>query len=134
MTATARKFSLKKFLYDYRHTLIPALVFTIELTVWAVLNLKGQGDKGWFYWRVFLLVSVLLVGFSVYAFKKAEQWFLMFGSVIPWVGMLVAAIIYGFIQMNLSFLTLNLFYAGVLGSAFLQGFFTALNHNEHNRN
>ncbi|EHN8761263.1 hypothetical protein I4B00_004444 [Enterobacter asburiae] len=130
MTATARKFSQKQFLYDYRHTLIPALVFTIELTVWAVLNLKGQGDKGWFYWRVFLLVSVLLVGFS----KKAEQWFLMFGSVIPWVGMLIAAIIYGFIQMNLSFLSLNLFYAGVLGSAFLQGFFTALNHNEHNRN
>jgi len=134
MSAIRARSSLLKILYDYRHTLIPALVFTIELTVWAVLNFKGHGDKGWVYWRLFLLVSVLLVGFSVYAFKKADQWFLMFGSVIPWVGMLIAAIIYGFIQMNLSFLTLNLFYAGVLGSAFLQGFFTALNHNEHNRN
>lgn len=33
MTATARKFSLKQILHDYRYTLIPALVFTIELTV-----------------------------------------------------------------------------------------------------
>lgn len=37
----------------------------------------------------------------------------MYGSVVPWGGMLLGTIAYGFIQMNLNFLTLDLFYAGV---------------------
>jgi hypothetical protein len=31
----------------------------------------------------------------------------MYGSVVPWGGMLIVASIYGFIQMNLNFLTLD---------------------------
>jgi len=83
MTTTVRKLSLKQILYNYRHTLIPALVFTIELKVWATLNLKGLGDKGWVYWRVFLLINVFLVFFSGYTFEKDDDLPLMFGSVIP---------------------------------------------------
>ncbi|MEJ5069970.1 hypothetical protein WH292_19085 [Enterobacter sp. MYb186] len=126
MTTTVRKLSLKQILYNYRHILIPALVFTIELTVWAILNLKGLGDKGWVYWRVFLLLSVFLVVFSASAFEKDDELFLMFGSVIPWVVMLILSSVYGFIQMNLNFLTLDLFFVGVLGSTFLQALFTVV--------
>jgi len=126
MTTTVRKLPLKQILYNYRHILIPALVFTIELTVWAILNLKGLGDKGWVYWRVFLLLSVFLVVFSASAFEKDDELFLMFGSVIPWVVMLILSSVYGFIQMNLNFLTLDLFFVGVLGSTFLQALFTVV--------
>lgn len=126
MTTTVRKLSLKQILYNYRHILIPALAFTIELTVWATLNLKGLGDKGWVYWRVFLLLSVFLVVFSGSAFEKDDELFLMFGSVIPWVVMLILSSVYGFIQMNLNFLTLDLFFVGVLGSTFLQALFTVV--------
>lgn len=126
MTTTVRKLSLKQILYNYRHALIPALVFIIELTVWATLNLKGLGDKGWVYWRVFLLLSVFLVVFSGSAFEKDDELFLMFGSVIPWVVMLILSSVYGFIQMNLNFLTLDLFFVGVLGSTFLQALFTVV--------
>ncbi|WP_285131560.1 hypothetical protein [Leclercia adecarboxylata] len=126
MTTTVRKLPLKQILYNYRHILIPALAFTIELTVWATLNLKGLGDKGWVYWRVFLLLSVFLVVFSGSAFEKDDELFLMFGSVIPWVVMLILSSVYGFIQMNLNFLTLDLFFVGVLGSTFLQALFTVV--------
>lgn len=47
MSANMARYPLLKTLHDYRFILIPALVFTIELTVWAVLNLKGVGDMGW---------------------------------------------------------------------------------------
>ncbi|WP_313228413.1 hypothetical protein [Leclercia sp.] len=127
MTTTVRKLSLKQILYNYRHTLIPALVFTIELTVWAILNLKGLGDKGWVYWRVFLLINVFLVFFSGYAFEKDDDLPLMFGSVIPWIVMLILGSVYGFIQMNLNFLTLDLFFGGVAASTFLQALFTVVN-------
>lgn len=120
MSAIMARSSLLKILHDYRYILIPALVFTIELTVWAVLNLKGVGDMGWVSWRVSLLLSVLLVCFSGPAFKKGGIWFFMYGSVLPWVGMLILASIFGFIQMNLNFLTLDLFYAGVFGSLAVQ--------------
>ena len=126
MTTTVRKLSLKQILYNYRHTLIPALVFTIELTVWATLNLKGLGDKGWVYWRVFLLINVFLVFFSGYAFEKDDDLPLMFGSVIPWIVMLILGSVYGFIQMNLNFLTLDLFFGGVAASTILQALLTVV--------
>lgn len=47
MSANMARYPLLKILHNYRYILIPALVFTIELTVWAVLNLKGVGDMGW---------------------------------------------------------------------------------------
>lgn len=126
MSAIRTRSSLLKSLHDYRYILIPALVFTIELTVWAALNLKGLGNKNWVYWRVFLLLSVFLVAWSGSAFNKNDEWFFMCGSLIPWGGMTIAATVYGFIQMSLNFLTLDLFFVGVLGSFALQLFFTAL--------
>ena len=66
MTTTARKFSLKKILYDYRHVAIPLLVYSCELTRWAVLNRNGIGEYGWSAWRIALLVClILLVAISV---------------------------------------------------------------------
>lgn len=132
MTATARKFSLKQILHDYRYILTPALVFTIELTVWAVLNIKGVGDMGWVSWRVSLLLSVFLVYFSGTAFNKRDGGFLMYGSVVPWGGMLIVAIVYGFIQMNLNFLTLDIFYAGVFCSLVVQLVFTVIQCTANN--
>ena len=129
MSAIRTRSSLLKILHDYRYILIPALVFTIEMTVWAVLNLKGVGDMGWVSWRVSLLLSVFLVCFSGSAFNKRDEGFFMYGSVVPWGGMLIVASIYGFIQMNLNFMTLDLFYAGVFGSLATQLVFTVLQCN-----
>ena len=122
-------YSLLKILQNYRYILIPALVFTIELTVWAVLNIKGVGDMGWVSWRVSLLLSVFLVYFSGTAFNKRDDWYFMYGSVVPWGGMLIVASIYGFIQMDLNFLTLDMFYVGVFGSLVVQLVFTVLQCN-----
>lgn len=44
MSASMASYPLLKILHNYRYILIPALVFTTELTVWAALNLKGVGD------------------------------------------------------------------------------------------
>nr|WP_181368452.1 hypothetical protein [Enterobacter cloacae]QCO95776.1 hypothetical protein [Enterobacter cloacae] len=129
MSANMARYPLLKILHDYRHILTPALVFTIELTVWAVLNLKGVGDMGWGPWRVSLLLSVFLAYFSCVFFNKRDDWYFMYGSVVPWGGMLIAAIVYGFIQMNLNFLSLDMFYAGVFGSLAVQLVFTVLQCN-----
>lgn len=88
MSASMASYPLLKILHNYRYILIPALVFTTELTVWAALNLKGVGDMGWVSWRVCLLFSVFLVCFSDSAFNKLDGGFLMYGSVVPWGGML----------------------------------------------
>lgn len=47
MSASMASYPLLKILHNYRYILIPALVFTTEMTVWAALNLKGVGDMGW---------------------------------------------------------------------------------------
>lgn len=129
MSANMARYPLLKILQNYRYILIPALVFTIELTVWAVLNIKGVGDMDWVSWRVSLLLSVFLVYFSGTAFNKRDDWYFMYGSVVPWGGMLIVASIYGFIQMDLNFLTLDMFYAGVFGSLVVQLVFTVLQCN-----
>ncbi|MEB6622544.1 MULTISPECIES: hypothetical protein [Enterobacter] len=129
MSASMASYPLLKILHNYRYILIPALVFTTELTVWAALNLKGVGDMGWVSWRVCLLFSVFLVCFSDSAFNKLDGGFLMYGSVVPWGGMLIGTIAYGFIQMNLNFLTLDLFYAGVFCSLAVQLVFTLIQCN-----
>ncbi|MGC5892092.1 hypothetical protein [Enterobacter roggenkampii] len=129
MSASMASYPLLKILHNYRYILIPALVFTTELTVWAALNLKDVGDMGWVSWRVCLLFSVFLVCFSDSAFNKLDGGFLMYGSVVPWGGMLIGTIAYGFIQMNLNFLTLDLFYAGVFCSLAVQLVFTLIQCN-----
>jgi len=129
MSAIRARSSLLKTLHNYRYFLIPALVFTIELTVWAVLNLRSVGDMGWVSWRVSLLLSVFLVCFSGSAFNKRDDWYFMYGSVVPWGGMLIGTIVYGFIQMNLNFLTLDMFYAGVFCSLAVQLLFTVIQCN-----
>ncbi|GMQ39900.1 hypothetical protein [Enterobacter asburiae] len=134
MSANMARYPLLKILRNYRYILIPALVFTIELTVWAVLNLKGVGDIGWASWRVSLLLCVLLVCFSGPAFNKRDVGFLMYGSVVPWGGILIGAIVYGFIQMNLNFLTVDVFYAGVFGSLAMQLINTVIQATANNRN
>ena len=126
MSAIRARSSLLKTLHNYRYFLIPALVFTIELTLWAVLNLKGVGDMGWVSWRVSLLLSVFLVCFSGAAVNKRDDWYFIYGSVVPWGGMLIGTIVYGFIQMNLNFLTLDMFYAGVFCSLAVQLLFTVI--------
>lgn len=108
-------------LYDFRHVAIPALVYTLELVVWAVLNHKGLGDDDWKTWRLGLLISLFLLFCTSFTFRKNPQISLAAtGVLLPWFIMLGLIIIGGVIQMNLSFITISWFFAGVLGSGVLQ--------------
>nr|HDC4297840.1 hypothetical protein [Enterobacter hormaechei] len=53
-----------KILYEYRHVAFLVLIYAAEMTVWAVLNLKGLGDEDFSTWRIFLLVSVGVIAGS----------------------------------------------------------------------
>ena len=108
-------------LYDFRHVAIPALVYALELVVWAVLNHKGLGDHDWKTWRLGLLISLFLLFCTSFTFKENPQISLAAtGVLLPWVIMLGLIITEGFFRMDLSFITISWFFTGVLGSGVLQ--------------
>ena len=113
---------LFKILYDYRHIVCLVLIYATEMTVWAVLNLKGIGDEVFSTWRIFLLVSVAIIACSAAAYYGTDKAWMMFaGALAPWLSAAVSIIVYGFIQMNLHFLSMEWFFACVLYSFILQG-------------
>ncbi|WP_421512408.1 hypothetical protein ACOQH0_23735 (plasmid) [Enterobacter sp. JS8-1] len=121
MTATARKFSLNKILYDYRHVAFLVLIYAAEMTVWAVLNLKGLGDHNFVEWRIYLLWSVIIIVGSAAAYHGTENAVMIFaGALAPWLIAIIAIIVYGFIQMNFDFLSMNWFSLCGLASFCLQ--------------
>ncbi|AEN67227.1 hypothetical protein Entas_4544 (plasmid) [Enterobacter soli] len=108
-----RPLSLKT-LYDFRHLAILVLIFAIEMTVWAVLNQKGLGDKNFVAWRIWLLASVFITLFSGFVFYdlKAMEWVYV-GALAPWLIAAASIIVIGFIQMNLHFLSMEWFFTCV---------------------
>ena len=113
--------SLLKILYDYRHVVFLVLIYATEMTVWAILNLKGIGDDDFSTWRIFLLISVAIIASSAAAYGDTDKAWMMFaGALAPWLSASVSIIVYGFIQMNLHFLSMDWFFTCVLCSFGLQ--------------
>lgn len=115
-----RPLSLKT-LYDFRHLAILVLIFATEMTVWAVLNQKELGDKDFVAWRIWLLASVVITLLSGIFFYdlKAMEW-VYAGALAPWLIAAASIIVFGFIQMNLHFLSIEWFFTCVLFSFILQ--------------
>lgn len=112
---------LFKILYDYRHIVCLVLIYATEMTVWAVLNLKGLGDDDFSTWRIFLLVSVgIIAGSAGIIDDPDDKWMMYAGALTPWLIVPFVIIGYGFIQMNLHFLSMDWFFTCVLLSFSLQ--------------
>lgn len=76
--------SLLKILYDYRHVVFLVLIYATEMTVWAILNLKGLGDEDFSTWRIFLLISVAIIASSAAAYGDTDKAWMMFaGALAP---------------------------------------------------
>lgn len=117
MPETHKRQSLLKSLYKFRHVGIPLLVYSCELTVWAVLNRHGIGDYGWQAWRIAILACVFILVFTSAAFNKNDAWGkAAWGVIAPWLVMLLVFIVYGFIRMSLDFVTIDMFFIGVFAS------------------
>ncbi|HDC4556594.1 TPA: hypothetical protein O8U07_004596 [Enterobacter kobei] len=112
---------LLKILYEYRHVAFLVLIYAAEMTVWAVLNLKGLGDEDFSTWRIFLLVSVGVIAGSAGILDDPDDgWMVYAGALTPWLIAPFVVIVYGFIQMNLQFLSMEWFFTCVLLSFSLQ--------------
>ncbi|ELW9536684.1 hypothetical protein [Enterobacter cloacae complex sp. zbq_9] len=110
-----------KILYEYRHVAFLVLIYAAEMTVWAVLNLKGLGDEDFSTWRIFLLVSVGVIAGSAGILDDPDDgWMVYAGALTPWLIAPFVVIVYGFIQMNLQFLSMEWFFTCVLLSFSLQ--------------
>jgi hypothetical protein len=121
MSSNMARHPLLKILNDYRHIAFLVLIYATEMTVWAVLNLKGLGDEDFYIWRIFLLVSVAIIVCSAGITDDPDEGFMMYaGALAPWLIAPFVVIVYGFIQMNLQFLSMEWFYTCVLLSFSLQ--------------
>lgn len=121
MSAIRTRSSLLKILYDYRHVVFLAFIYTTEMTVWAILNLRGLGDDDFSTWRIFLLISVgIIAGSAGILGDHDDGWMVYGGALTPWLIVPFVIIVYGFIQMNLQFLSMEWFYTCVLLSFSLQ--------------
>lgn len=110
-----------KILYEYRHVAFLVLIYAAEMTVWAVLNLKGLGDEDFSTWRIFLLVSVGVIAGSAGILDDPDDgWMVYAGALTPWLIAPFVVIVYGFIQMNLQFLSMEWFFTCVMLSFSLQ--------------
>ncbi|EDV0839738.1 hypothetical protein OY10_004610 [Salmonella enterica subsp. enterica serovar Havana] len=121
MSAIRARSLLLKILYDHRHVVFLVLIYAAEMTVWAVLNLKGLGDADFSTWRIFLLVSVgIIAGSAGILGDRDDEWMVYAGALTPWLIAPFVVIVYGFIQMNLQFLSMEWFYTCVLLSFSMQ--------------
>lgn len=121
MSANTARNPLLKILYDNRHVVFLVLIYATEMTVWAVLNLKGLGDKDFSTWRIYLLVSFGIIAGSAAIIDDPDDGFMMYvGALTPWLIAPFVVVVYGFIQMNLQFLSMQWFYTCVLLSFSLQ--------------
>lgn len=133
VTQTRQPFSLRHLLYNLRHIAIPTFVYTIELAVWAGLNRNGLGDATWMLWRIGLLVALVIIFLTAWVFYKPDGddfWNAATGVLLPWCILFIGSIVYGFVQMSLSFVTVNLFFWGVLVSGVMQLFYILLEAKE----
>lgn len=121
MSSNLARHPLLKILNDYRHIVFLVLIYAAEMTVWAVLNLKGLGDEDFSTWRIFLLVSVGVIAGSAGILDDPDDgWMVYAGALTPWLIAPFVVIVNGFIQMNLQFLSMEWFFTCVLLSFSLQ--------------
>lgn len=121
MSAIWARSALLKIMYDHRHVFFLVLIYVAEMTVWAALNLKGLGDDDFSTWRIFLLVSVgIIAGSAGIIDDPDDKWMMYAGALTPWLIAPFVIIVYGFMQMNLHFLSIEWFYTCVLLSFSLQ--------------
>ncbi|WP_239619732.1 MULTISPECIES: hypothetical protein [Enterobacteriaceae] len=121
MSAIRGRSALLKILYDHRHVFFLVLIYAAEMTVWAALNLKGLGDEDFSTWRIFLLVSMgIIAGSAGILGDNDDGWMVFAGALTPWLIAPFVIIVYGFMQMNLHFLSIEWFYTCVLLSFSLQ--------------
>ena len=128
MSSNLARHPLLKILNDYRHIVFLVLIYAAEMTVWAVLNLKGLGDEDFSTWRIFLLVSVGVIAGSAGILDDPDDgWMVYAGALTPWLIAPFVVIVYGFIRMNLQFLSMEWFFTCVLLSFSLQFLVICLN-------
>ncbi|WP_431638373.1 hypothetical protein [Enterobacter mori] len=128
MSSNLARHPLLKILNDYRHIVFLVLIYAAQMTVWAVLNLKGLGDEDFSTWRIFLLVSVGVIAGSAGILDDPDDgWMVYAGALMPWLIAPFVIIVYGFIQMNLQFLSMEWFFTCVLLSFSLQFMIIFLN-------
>lgn len=128
MSAIRARSALLKILYDHRHVFFLVLIYAAEMTVWAALNLKGLGDDDFSTWRICLLVSVgIIAGSAGIIDDPDDKWMMYAGALTPWLIAPFVIIVYGFIQMNLQFLSMEWFFTCVLLSFSLQFMLIFLN-------
>ncbi|HCH0659649.1 TPA: hypothetical protein NKO55_004265 [Enterobacter asburiae] len=128
MFSNLARHPLLKILKDYRHIVFLVLIYAVEMTVWAVLNLKGLGDEDFSTWRIFLLVSVGVIAGSAGILDDPDDgWMVYAGALTPWLIAPFVVIVYGFIQMNFQFLSMEWFFTCVLLSFSLQFMLIFLN-------
>lgn len=123
LTSVVRAMTCPQARTGLRHMTIPALVYAAELVIWARLIHSGVADDTWATWRTGLIVGVVILILTGMKYCETEGSCILLaatGVIFPWIALLFAALVYGFIQMNLSFLTPGLFFIGVLASGALQ--------------
>lgn len=124
LTSVVRVMTCPQVRTGLRHTAIPALVYAAELVIWAGLIHTGLTDDSWAVWRTGLLAGVVILILTGMKYCETEGSLILLaaaGAILPWIALLAAALVYGFIQMNLSFfLTPAWFFNGVLASGALQ--------------
>ena len=107
MTLNSESSCIMKCASDLRHVFIPFMVYSTELTVWAVLIRKGVVTYEWSSWRVGLLV------------------------IAPWLILLCCSLIWAFIDMSMARMNVDLFLAGTILSAVAQAVFILVLHQKN---
>ena len=134
MTLNSESSCIMKCASDLRHVFIPFMVYSTELTVWAVLIRKGVVTYEWSSWRVGLLVALVLL-FCTAAVTFGERIegiiFTSLGVIAPWLILLCRSLIWAFIDMSMARMNVDLFLAGTILSAVAQAVFILVLHQKN---
>lgn len=107
-----RRSPLNRFLIAIMPIGIPALVITIQLSVWAVLVHYGYGEVSWKRWLIDTLVcavALFLTGLAFFDEGKNGFKITAFTVLYPWVACAGLIIGKSVVFFNFSFLTLEWF-------------------------
>ena len=134
MTLNSRSSYIMKCASDLRHVFIPFMVYSTELTVWALLIREGAVTCEWSSWRVGLLVALFLL-FCTAVVTFGEQIegiiFTSLWVIAPWLIVLFLSLIRAFIDMSMAHMNVDLFLAGTILSAAAQAAFILALHQKY---
>jgi hypothetical protein len=125
MSETLQRLLKRHFPDGVGYVAIPAIIYTVELTIWAGLNLSGITET-WMQWRVCLLIALVIIFYTKIVFEarnKSYKGLALIGVIFPWLILFIGIAVWGFVQMNLSFVTIDLFFWGVIASGVTQFIF-----------